>query len=66
MRPISIEVEGKTAESAIQMALKKLKLSRKQTSIEILAEGEKGLFGMPGVKPARVRVTKKQVSKEDK
>ncbi len=55
----SIEIEGKTAEAAIEVALKKLNLSRNQAEIEILAEGEKGLFGMAGVKPARVRVTQK-------
>ncbi len=57
MSQLSIEVEGKTVEEAIKSALEKLKLPRNQVKIEILSEGEKGLFGMPGIKPAKVRVT---------
>ena len=62
MRPISVEIEGKTVETAIKAALKKLNLPRNQVEIEILFEGEKGLFGMAGVKPAKVRVSTKKVS----
>lgn len=54
---ISIEVEGKTVEEAIKKALKTLKLPRNKVKIEVLSEEEKGLFGMPGAKPAKVRVT---------
>lgn len=54
---LSIEVEGKTVEEAIKKALKELKLSRNKVRIEILSEEEKGLFGMPGAKLAKVRVT---------
>jgi predicted RNA-binding protein Jag len=54
---ISIEVEGKTVEEAIRKALKTLKLPRNKVNIEVLSEEEKGLFGMPGAKPAKVRVT---------
>jgi len=53
----SIEVTGKTVEEAVKNALKELKLPRKQVKIEVLAEEEKGLFGMPGAKPAKVRVS---------
>jgi spoIIIJ-associated protein len=56
-----IEVEGKTVETAIKIALKKLNLSRNQVEIEILADGEKGLFGMPGGKLAKVRIAPKKV-----
>lgn len=52
-----IEVEGSTVEAAIKKALKELKLSRDKVKIEVLSEEEKGLFGMPGAKPAKVRVT---------
>ena len=65
MSQLSIEVEGETVETAIKTALKRLNLSRKQAEIEILSEGEKGLFGMPGVKPAKVRVTPKKQSSKD-
>lgn len=54
---ISIEVEGKTVEEAIKKALKELKLPRNKVKIEVLSEEEKGLFGMPGAKPAKVRVS---------
>ncbi|MDD5044104.1 MAG: Jag N-terminal domain-containing protein [Candidatus Omnitrophica bacterium] len=53
-----IEVEGKTAEEAVKKALKQLKLPRKSVKIQILSEEQKGLFGMPGAKLAKVRVTK--------
>ncbi|MBU0549467.1 MAG: Jag N-terminal domain-containing protein [Candidatus Omnitrophica bacterium] len=57
MSQFSIEIEGKTVENAIKLALEQLKLPRNKVKIEILSEGEKGLFGMPGVKLAKVRVT---------
>ena len=52
-----IEVEGRTSQEAIKIALKKLGVSRHQVKIEILSEENKGLFGMKGAKPARVRIT---------
>ena len=55
-----IEIEGKTVEEAIKKALKELKLPRNNVTIEVLSEEEKGLFGMPGAKPAKVRVSIKQ------
>ena len=61
MSQLSIEIEGETVEAAVKIALKKLNLPRNQVEIEILSEGEKGLFGMPGVKPAKVRVSAKKV-----
>ena len=56
---MSVEVEGKTVEEAVQKALKDLGLARRRVKIEILSEEKKGLFGMPGAKPAKVRVTLK-------
>lgn len=53
----SIEVEGKTVKEAIEKALRELKLERDKVKIEVLSDEEKGLFGMPGAKPAKVRVT---------
>ena len=52
-----VEVEGKTVEEAIEKALKELKLPRNRVKIESLSEEKKGLFGMPGAKPAKVRVS---------
>ena len=53
----SIEVEASTVEEAIKKALKELKLPRSKVKIEDLSDEEKGLFGMPGAKPAKVRVS---------
>ncbi|MGE5197067.1 MAG: Jag N-terminal domain-containing protein [Deltaproteobacteria bacterium] len=41
----------------MQKALKALKLPRDKVKIEVLSEEEKGLFGMPGAKPAKVRIS---------
>lgn len=63
---LSIEVEGKTVEEAVKKALKELKLPRDKVKIEVLTEEEKGLFGMPGAKPAKVRVSpRKDKDKEN-
>jgi len=53
----SIEAEGKTVEEAIERALLELKLPRSRVKIESLSEEKKGLFGMAGAKPAKVRVS---------
>ncbi len=52
-----IEVEASTVEEAIKKALDELRLPRKKVKIEVLSEGEKGLFGMSGAKPARIRAS---------
>lgn len=54
---ISIEVEGSTVEEAVKKALSELKISRDKVKIEVLSEEEKGLFGMAGAKPAKIKVT---------
>ena len=56
----SIEAEGRTSQEAIEIALKRLRVSRNQVKVEILSEENKGLFGMKGAKPARVKVTLKK------
>jgi spoIIIJ-associated protein len=50
-------VEGRTVEEAIRKALKVFKLPRKKIKIEVLSEEQKGLFGMPGAKPAKVKAS---------
>jgi spoIIIJ-associated protein len=52
-----LEIEGKTVEEAVKIGLGELKVSRDQVKIEILCDEEKGLFGMPGAKMAKIRVT---------
>ena len=56
----SIEAEGRTSQEAIKIALKRLRVSRNQVKVEILSEENRGLFGMKGAKPARVKVTLKK------
>jgi spoIIIJ-associated protein len=63
-KQLSIEVEGNTIEEAIKKALAELQIPRDKVKIEVLSEEKKGLFGMPGAKPAKVRITLKQ-SKEN-
>ncbi|MDP3143443.1 MAG: Jag N-terminal domain-containing protein [Candidatus Omnitrophota bacterium] len=53
----SIEVEGKTVEEAIRKALAQLHVPRENVEIRVVSEESKGLFGMGGAKPAKVKVT---------
>ena len=59
-RPNSIEVEGATVEAAIKKALKVLSVPRDSVTIKIVCEEKKGLFGMEGAKPAKIKVTLKE------
>lgn len=52
-----LEVEGKTVEEAVKKALAELKLPRNRVKIESVTEEKKGLFGMAGEKPAKLRVS---------
>jgi spoIIIJ-associated protein len=56
----SIEIIGKTAEEAIQNALKELNVTEDKVTIEVLEEGSKGFLNIIGVKPAKVKVTLKR------
>ncbi len=53
----SVEVEGKTLKEAIDRALAQLKAKRNEVKIEVLSEEKRGLFGLKGEKPAKIRVT---------
>jgi spoIIIJ-associated protein len=55
----SIEVEAKTTKEAIRIALKRLGIPKSKAKIEILREEHKGLFGMEGAEPAKVKITTK-------
>ncbi len=50
---------GKDVETAVELALKDLKLSREEVEVEVLEEPTKGFLGL-GSKLAKVRVTKKE------
>lgn len=56
----SIEVEGKTVKEAVKIALEKLAVPRSKVTVKIICEEKKGLFGMEGSEPTRVRVTVKE------
>ena len=56
----NIEVEAKTVEEAVKKALKALKAPRQKVKIQIVREEKKGLFGMAGAIPAKVRVSLKE------
>lgn len=51
-----IEVQAKSAQEAIAIALKKLRAKRHEVEVKILNEETKGLFNMEGSKRARVKV----------
>ena len=58
--PKSIEVEGHTVEEAIKKAQELLNVSRENIVIKVVSEEQKGLFGMEGAKPAKIRVSLKK------
>jgi spoIIIJ-associated protein len=59
-----IEVEGGTVEEAIQKALDILKVSREDVHVRVVCEEKKGLFGMEGAKPAKIKVSIKMEEEE--
>ena len=56
----TIEIEAATIEQAIKQALKVLQLKKSEVEIEVLKEEHKGLFGMEGAHPARIKATPKK------
>ncbi len=59
-----VEVEGNTVEDAIKKALQLLNVSRSELKIRVVCEEKKGLFGMEGEKPAKIKVTFKKKREE--
>jgi spoIIIJ-associated protein len=56
----SVEKTGKTIQEAIRAALDELRADESDVDIEVLEEGNKGIFGIIGNKVAKVRVTLKE------
>lgn len=54
-----VEVEAKSSQEAIAIALRKLGAKRNEVKVKILNEENKGLFGMEGSKKARIKVIMK-------
>jgi len=57
--PRTVEADGATVKQALAKALQLLGARRDQVVVKILSEEERGLFGMKGTSPAKVRVTLK-------
>lgn len=60
-----IETTGKTVEDALSAALEKLGVAAENVDYEILENPSKGFFGF-GAKPAKIKVTLKEVTEEVK
>jgi len=54
-----VEIEARTAQEAIKIALDKLGLKKSEVDIQVLREENKGLFSMQGTALAKVKVQKK-------
>lgn len=53
------EFEGRTVEEAISKAVASTGVSKDRMDIKIVCEEEKGLFGMQGARPAKIKITVK-------
>ncbi|MBR6707476.1 MAG: Jag N-terminal domain-containing protein [Clostridia bacterium] len=62
----SREFTGKTTEEAIEKGLREMNVSFSDVRIETLQEGSKGLFGLFGSRPAKVRITLNEESTDVK
>ena len=59
------EFTGKTTQEAIDAGLAELGVTIADVRVDVLQEGAKGLFGLFGSKPARVRITVMEDSKDE-
>ena len=59
------EFTGKTSQEAIDNGLAELGVTIADVHVDVLQEGAKGLFGLFGSKPARVRLTIMEEERED-
>ena len=58
----SLEIEGCTVEDAIKKAVELLGVPRDSINVKVVCEEQKGLFGMEGAKPAKIKVSLKKSS----
>ena len=58
--PMSIEIEGSTVEEAIKKAIDIFGASRDEIVVKVVCEEKKGLFGMTGAKPAKIKAALKK------
>ncbi|MCB9719563.1 MAG: Jag N-terminal domain-containing protein [Candidatus Omnitrophica bacterium] len=55
----SFEFVGSTIEEAIKKALEELQVKRDDIIVKVVSEEKKGLFGMEGANPAKIKVIMK-------
>ena len=60
----TLEFEEKTLEEAIAVACEKFNLPQEKLEIEVISRGSSGIFGIVGVKKAKIRVTPKELPVE--
>lgn len=51
-----VEFEAKTTDEAVEKACKELKVAKGKLKYDVLSHGSSGIFGLVGVKKARIRV----------
>ncbi|TWI75594.1 spoIIIJ-associated protein [Desulfobotulus alkaliphilus] len=56
----TVEYEGKSVEDALENASRKLKLSKDKIQYDVISYGSTGIFGLVGVKKAKIRITLSQ------
>ncbi len=61
----SVEISAKTAEEAIELALRDLNAKREEVEIEVITRGKAGILGI-GAEPARVKVSRLNASSTPK
>jgi len=59
-----VEKTAKTVDEAVDLALKELGIPREKAEVVIIDEGSKGILGIIGARPARVKVIAKQTPEE--
>jgi spoIIIJ-associated protein len=60
----SYEFEARTVEDAIAKACEALNVKREDLNIEVISEGSSGIFGLMGLKKAKIRVSLKKGKEE--
>ena len=58
-----VEFTGKSVEDALQTALNQLGVGKDDVDVEVLETPSKGIFGFFGTKPAKIKVTVKELPK---
>ncbi|MFZ5590797.1 MAG: RNA-binding cell elongation regulator Jag/EloR [Bacillota bacterium] len=59
---VEVEKTAKTVQEAVNLALAELNVSREDVDVEVLEEPSRGIFGLIGTRPARVRVKVKNTA----